>query len=71
MVEFLGEITDIHFSLYPSSWGRLQCIAETADGKRFYAWAGRPENPLTRELFADALDLIEEQIGGERNKSND
>ena len=60
--EYLRGVTDIHISLYPSSWGRLQCNVVTYDDKEYHSWAGRAEQPLTKEMLIDALDLIEIQL---------
>ena len=64
---FLGAITDINFSLYASSWGRLQCNAETGDGKVYHSWTGRPEQELTLQMLVDAIELIDKQIQEEKN----
>jgi hypothetical protein len=61
-VDFLKGITDITLALYSSSWGRLQCTAETYKGDKYYSWTGRPEQDITRQMIIDAIDSIDEQI---------
>ena len=68
MAEFLVGVTDISFSIYPSSWGRLQCNAQTYDGKQYQAWAGRPEQDLTMQMLIDAIELIDKQIPKEKEE---
>lgn len=67
--DFLVGITEINFALYPSSWGRLQCNAETYDGKKYHSWAGRADQTLTRQMLIDALDFINIQIKEKENDS--
>lgn len=59
---FFKRITDINLALWASSWGRLQCNAETADGKKYQSWAGRPNDELSIELILNALGKISEQL---------
>ncbi len=62
----LEGIGDISFALYPSSWGRLQCNAESVGGKEYHSWTGRPEQELTLKMFIDAIELIDKQIQEEK-----
>lgn len=64
--DFLGAICEIHFALYSSSWGRLQCNAETIYGKKYQSWTGRPEEKVTLQMLIDAIKLIDEQVLRER-----
>lgn len=62
MGDFLSGIDSIDFALYPSSWGRLQCNAETYDGKKYHSWTGRPEQDVTLQMLIDAINLIDDQV---------
>ncbi len=64
--KFCASICDVHLALWPSSWGRLQCNAETPEGKEYHSWSGRADEPLRIELITEAFRLIGEQIPDEK-----
>jgi len=59
---FFKRITNINFAFWGSSWGRLQCNAETADGKKYQSWAGRANEELSIEIILSSLRGISEQL---------
>lgn len=62
---FLDNIRDVHLALRPSSWGRLQCNAETAGGQVYHSWSGDPSDKISVELIIEAFELIGKQFPDE------
>lgn len=59
---FFKQISDINLVLWESSWGRLQCNAETADGKKYQSWAGCANEKMSIELILEALRGVNKQL---------
>jgi len=68
--EFFTHITDIELALWNSSWGRLQCNAENAQGESYQSWSGVPSEKVSIELIIDAFKLIAQQLH-EKEVDND
>ncbi len=63
--KFFANITDIRITLWPNSWGRLQCNTETADCKMYHSWSGDARDEISVELIIEAFRLIGEQLPDE------
>ena len=60
--KFLAQITDVQLALWSSSWGRLQCTAETSRGDVYTSWSGDTREKVSMEMIIKAFELIGEQL---------